>query len=211
MPMQLEIAASPQTGPLAFAIRAERPSDKPFRERLLDAAMGPARKRKSSEKLRRGRLPAEGMAFVATLPDGTVAGTVRLWHVGAGNGPDGSPVPALLLGPLACDVSLKGLGIGTALMQTAMAAAARSGCGAVLLVGDHAYYARFGFRQGLTDLLAMPGPYERERFLAAEIVPGHLAEAQGVLTAAGGRSHGRLEDASRLARIGQPHLRQGNP
>ena len=49
----------------AFEITAEGPFDIAAREALLDRAMGAARKRKSSEKLRRGRLPAEGLAFVA--------------------------------------------------------------------------------------------------------------------------------------------------
>ena len=31
----------------------------------------------------------------------------------------------------------------------------------------------------------MPGPYERERFLALELVDGALAAAEGVLRAAG--------------------------
>ena len=42
----------------------------PAREALLDRAMGPGRKRKSSEKLRRGRKPSEGLAFVARDADG---------------------------------------------------------------------------------------------------------------------------------------------
>ena len=66
------------------------------REALLDRAMGPGRKRKSSEKLRRGRLPAEGLAFAARDAFGNLVGTVRLWNVVSGNG-----VSALLLGPLA--------------------------------------------------------------------------------------------------------------
>ena len=52
---------------------------------------------------------------------------------------------ALLLGPLAVDPSVKGAGIGSALMRHAIAEAARLGHGAILLVGDAPYYARFGF------------------------------------------------------------------
>ncbi|MGB3387366.1 MAG: hypothetical protein WBA88_05225, partial [Pseudaminobacter sp.] len=49
----------------AFTITAESPADVPAREALVDRAMGPNRRRKSSEKLRRGRLPSAGLAFVA--------------------------------------------------------------------------------------------------------------------------------------------------
>ncbi|TIT09151.1 MAG: N-acetyltransferase, partial [Mesorhizobium sp.] len=43
----------------------EGAADTTAREALLDRAMGPKRKKKSSEKLRRGRRPSEGLAFVA--------------------------------------------------------------------------------------------------------------------------------------------------
>ena len=46
-------------------IRTERFSDAAGRETLLDAAYGPARFTKTSERLREGRLPAEQLAFVA--------------------------------------------------------------------------------------------------------------------------------------------------
>jgi hypothetical protein len=47
-------------------IRHERPSDIAAREALLDQCFGGARFAKASERLREGRLPAEGLSFVAT-------------------------------------------------------------------------------------------------------------------------------------------------
>jgi len=49
-----------------IAIRKERPPDTAAREVLLDEAFGKRRWRKSSQLLRNGRAPAEGLAFVAT-------------------------------------------------------------------------------------------------------------------------------------------------
>ena len=175
--MEIE-AVSPST---LFNIEAELAADVPAREALLDRAMGPGRKRKSSEKLRRGRRPSEGLAFVARDTAGTVAGTVRLWDVSLGEG----GVPALLLGPLAIDPALAGAGIGSALMRHAVAEAARLGHKAILLVGDAPYYARFGFSSNKTGRLSMPGPYERHRFLALELVQGALDGAHGTLKPAG--------------------------
>ena len=163
----------------AFTIEAETHRDIAAREALLDRAMGPGRRRKSSEKIRRGRLPAQGLAFVARGEDGRVVGTVRLWDVEAGAS------RALLLGPLAVDPSLKSAGIGSALMRHAIAEAMLLGHGAILLVGDAPYYARFGFSAEKTDRLAMPGPYEKHRFLALELTHGALDGAQGVIRAAG--------------------------
>jgi predicted N-acetyltransferase YhbS len=166
---------------LDYTILAEIASDEAAREALLDRAMGPGRKRKSSEKLRRGRRPAEGLALVARGADGRVVGTVRLWDVGFQNGGTGM----LLLGPLAVDPSVKYAGIGSALMHHAVAEATRLGHRAILLVGDAPYYARFGFSAEKTGRLAMPGPYERHRFLALELADGALDGANGVLKATG--------------------------
>jgi predicted N-acetyltransferase YhbS len=179
---------SPARGEISYIITAETDADVAAREALLDGAMGPKRKKKSSEKLRRGRRPSEGLAFVARDAAGVVVGTVRLWDVAArfpsphkGEG----DMPALLLGPLAVDPSLKSAGIGSALMRHAVAEAARLGHRAILLVGDAPYYARFGFSAEKTGALAMSGPYERHRFLALELVPGALDDARGVLKATG--------------------------
>ncbi|MEO3384859.1 N-acetyltransferase [Mesorhizobium sp. CAU 1741] len=160
------------------------------REALLDRAMGPGRKRKSSEKLRRGRRPSEGLAFVAKDANGTLVGTVRLWDVRLGTGGT-----ALLLGPLAVDPAVKCAGIGSKLMRLAIEEARRLGHAAILLVGDAPYYARFGFTAARTAKLAMPGPYERERFLALELVEGALDGAAGTL-----KPSGRKTKPARVAR-----------
>jgi predicted N-acetyltransferase YhbS len=165
------------------SIRPERPGDVAARENLLDLCFGEARFLKSSERLREGRRPADGLAFVA-VDRGRVVGTVRLWHVDAGGR------AALLLGPLAVDPASRGRGIGAALMRRALRAAARAGHAAVLLVGDAPYYARFGFSAAMTGALAMPGPFERHRLLAREFAPGALDGAAGAILAAGPRRAG---------------------
>lgn len=173
---------------VAFEIRSETARDVPAREALLDRALGVKRRRKSSEKLRRGRLPSEGLAFSAIAADGRLAGTVRLWDIDAGG------CRALLLGPLAVDPAFHGAGIGSALMQHAIAAAKTLGHAAILLVGDAPYYQRFGFKPA-PETLFMPGPFERDRFLMLEFRHGVLVGAEGVLKAAG-----RLTAAPRAGR-----------
>lgn len=165
--------------PRSFTIDVERDGDVFAREKLLDAAMGPGRFRKSSQKLRDGRLPA--MALVARDEDGRIVGTVRLWNVDAGG------APALLLGPLAVAEDRRCDGIGGALMREAIARAKNAGHGAIILVGDAPYYARFGFERRLTERLHMPGPVELDRFLALELRPGALDGAHGKLRATGAR------------------------
>jgi predicted N-acetyltransferase YhbS len=108
-----------------------------------------------------------------------LVGTLRLWHVGAGG------VPALLLGPLAVDPSCRKLGIGSALTNHALAAAGARGHGAVVLLGDAAYYARFGFSALKTGGLSLPGPFERDRLLGLELRQGALDGASGMIVPTG--------------------------
>jgi predicted N-acetyltransferase YhbS len=155
-------------------------TDAPARERLLDRAFGVKRLRKTSERLRDGRLPAAGLAFAARDEAGRLVGTVRLWNIIAG-----SAGPALLLGPLAVDTKHRGQGHGAALMRHALAEAQRLGHATVLLVGDESYYSRFGFRQALAQNLHLPGPFERHRLLGLELTAAALDGAEGLCAAAG--------------------------
>lgn len=163
--------------PVTF--REEGEADIAGREALLDRVMGPIRFRRSSERLREGRLPSEGLALVA-LSGAAVVGTVRLWNVRACGLADG-----LMLGPLAVDEAWRGNGIAAALMDMALRRASLAGHGAVVLVGDAPYYARFGFSAHAARRLAMPGPFERHRMLAVALRPGALERAHGTLKASG--------------------------
>src|SRR6185295_9688379 len=93
----------------------------------------------------------------------------------------GSAGPALLLGPLAVAPEAQGRGIGSALMRHAVAEAGLHGHDAILLVGDRAFYERFGFSPRLTCGLRLPGPVERERFLGLELERGALKGARGLV------------------------------
>lgn len=159
----------------------EHISDIPAREALLDAAFGDDRFKKTSEKLRACRKPAKGLALVAKDESGALAGTLRLWHVMIGNR------PALMLGPLAVDKGRRSAGIGAMLMTAAIERAKALGHSAIILVGDAAYYERFGFSNRQTQLLWLPGPVDRARFLALELKRDALKGAAGILRATGER------------------------
>ena len=167
-----------------FTLGQEMPHEAAQREALLDRAMGPGRKRKSSEKLRRGRMAAEGLSFVARNGDGMVIGTVRLWNVAARCVRRGQ-AEALLLGPLAIDPFYAGNGIGSALMNLAIDEAKRLEHGAIILVGDADYYKRFGFSAEKTGNLFMPGPFEKARLLALELQDRAVDGMHGILMASG--------------------------
>jgi predicted N-acetyltransferase YhbS len=172
--------ATVATDAAPFAIRAERAADVAAREALLDASFGANRHARTCQRLRDGHAPAEGLAFTA-VQRGRLVGTVRLWHVNAGG------VAALVLGPLAVDPACRKLGIGAALMQHALAAAKARGHGAVILLGDAPYYARFGFSPEKTGELFLPGAFERERLLGLELREGALDGAWGMIAATGAK------------------------
>ena len=115
----------------------------------------------------------------SAVRNGRLVGTLRLWHVSAGG------IPALVLGPLAVDASCRKLGVGAALMNHALAAAEVRGHGAVILLGDAPYYARFGFSALKTAELSLPGPFERDRLLGLELREGALDGAWGMIASTG--------------------------
>lgn len=165
---------------MTIRIELEAPAEAGARESLLDLTLGRKRHKKTSERLREGRLPADGLSFSAKTLNGRLIGTLRLWNVSVGRA-----MPALLLGPLAVHPSFQNRGVGSSLMRTAIERATALGHKAVLLVGDEPYYKRFGFAHQLTEELRLPGPFERARFLALELVPKALENAHGLVVAKG--------------------------
>lgn len=171
-------------------IRDERDCDHNAREDLLDSVFGAERHEKTCERLRDGQVPARDLSLVAEI-DGRVVGTVRLWHVKAGER------DALLLGPLAVARDCQSLGIGSRLIRAALNRAVAQGHQAVILVGDASYYERFGFSNQLTRDLDLPGPVDRARFLALELQSGALRDVAGIVIATNPVELGRFSTESR--------------
>jgi predicted N-acetyltransferase YhbS len=194
------VAVHPDAAP--FVIRAERASDVVAREALLDACFGPNRHARTCQRLRDGRAPAEGLAFSAVRRQGLndrLVGTLRLWHVSAGG------APALMLGPLAVDPICRELGVGAALMNHALLAAKARGHGAVILLGDAPYYARFGFSTLKTGELSLPGPFERNRLLGLELREGALDGAWGMIASTAAPALKPRTARARMALASIPH------
>lgn len=88
---------------------------------------------------------------------------------------------ALYLAPLSVAPMFQGQGVGSALVQAACAYGADLGYRAAFLVGDPAYYSRFGFRSvtefGLQNCSQIPDIYVQ----AVELQPDALKDAQGEL------------------------------
>ena len=162
-----------------YQITTERPEDGPAIELLLDQAFGANRQSKISYRYREGVAPATGLSLVARTaapaPERPI-GSLRFWPVAIG------PLArqALLLGPLAVTPDRQGHGIGGALVRQGLDMATWARHRLVLLVGDLAYYGRFGFRPAAPLGLVMPDECP-ERLLACALAPGALAGVGGVI------------------------------
>ena len=128
-------------------------------EALLDTAFGTGRKGLPSYRLREGVNPVPSLALVARDELGAISGTIRFWPIGVGGGRS----EALLLGPVAVHPTRQGEGIGAWLIREGLERAQDAGWRHVILVGDLAYYARFGFSR--CSEVDFPPPADPSRVL----------------------------------------------
>jgi predicted N-acetyltransferase YhbS len=161
----------------SYSVEDVQAADAAQIELLLDASFGIDRRAKTSYRLREGNSPVAGLSLVIRDKEVGISGAISFWPLKIGErGTD-----ALLLGPLAVHPARQNLGIGLALMREGLTRARAMGHGLVLLVGDQPYYARIGFARLPENRLLLPGPVDPKRFLYLELVPGALAQAQGLV------------------------------
>lgn len=92
---------------------------------------------------------------------------------------DGSTsTETLLLAPLCVALERRNEGIGAALTREALGKAKTRGHVSVVLIGDPAYYGRFGFRA--VPAITYPG-VPAQYTLACELVPGALSGVAGAI------------------------------
>ena len=146
-------------------------------EALLDRAFGADRHGRTAYKVRGTAAPIPALSFAACDADALV-GSIQCWPVRF-VADDGTTTAVVMVGPVAVMPERQRDGIGRLLVETALAAATREGLdGALMLIGDPEYYARFfGFTAARTAGWRLPGPVERHRLLArGDDVPGGAGE-----------------------------------
>lgn len=159
---------------LSITIAAEKPSDAQAIERLHERTFGPGRFVLSAYRLREHVDHLLDLSFTAHI--GTLlAGSVRQLPICVGD------TKALMLGPLTVEQPFRKHGIGGALMTRALDDTKAKGHRMVLLVGDAAYYTRFGFKPVPKGRATMPGPVDYSRLLVNELVDGAFEGASGAI------------------------------
>jgi predicted N-acetyltransferase YhbS len=123
-------------------------------------------------------------SFAAEEDDALVGSVVfsRAAFVPDGGGP---AVPVLLLAPLAVVPEAQHDGVGTALVEAALALADALGEAAAFVFGDPAYYGRFGFVAAMPKGYRGPHPLEPEwGWQVLEFAEGALGGRAGYLRVA---------------------------
>jgi predicted N-acetyltransferase YhbS len=163
---------------LSIVVAPEGPSDAAAVDRLNERAFGPGRFARTAYRLREGADPNKALSFVARVST-LLVGANRLTPIRCG------AHAALLLGPLTVDPAFRSRGVARALMNISLNAATETGHRLVILVGDHAYYSRFGFARVPPGRLILPGPVDPARLLYLELQPGAFEGVSGAVL--GGR------------------------
>lgn len=148
---------------------------------LLDRAFGIGRRSKTSYRLREGERAVEGLSFGLYRDDEKMCPTLRavisFWHLRIGE----QGHHAIMLGPIAVEPHLQGIGLGAMLMRHSLKQAVQLGHQLVILVGDEPYYAPFGFSRVPDGRLLLPGPVDPARLLFRELQPGAFDNVSGLV------------------------------
>jgi len=94
-------------------------------------------------------------------------------------GDDGVSYPAVCFGPVSVLPEWQGNGVGTSLIRHSLQAARNLGHTAVLIYGDPAYYARFGFKSAETFGIGSSDDFYADALQALELVPNALRGKAG--------------------------------
>lgn len=131
------------------------------------------------DRLRAGQGYIPGLALVAK-DGGRIVGHTMLTRICVRNAREARPF--LLLAPLTVALERRGEGIGARLVREGFARARLAGHRRVLVVGDPAYYGRFGFGPASASGIANTNGIEDPNIMVCALVPGALTDAGGVVT-----------------------------
>ncbi len=161
-------------------LREETPEDHPAIRELLAAAFKRSGEAELVDALRKdGDLVFGCVAAIDEL----IVGYAALSRMSA-------PFPALGLGPVAVGAAHRSKGVASALLRWSLARAQDDQWRAIFVLGDAAFYGRFGFRPELAA--GFRSPYAGPHFMALAL-NGALPAAEGIVDYA--RGFGRLKSA----------------
>ena len=157
----------------AVVIRPERAADGPLVRATLEAAFVSRAEAELVDWLRaQGELV---LALVAERAGGGIVGFVGFPRLVVTHA--GVEAPAVALAPIAVAVGMRGQGLGAALVEEGLARLASCNEALVFVVGDPAYYRRFGFDAEAAR--SFESPYSGTHFMVRRLAQD--APAAGVV------------------------------
>lgn len=156
-----------------MTIRPETASDRAAVRAVNEAAFETSAEADLVEALRER---AEPTFSLVAEEGGRVVGHILFSPVGLAGHPE---LGLFGLAPMAVEPSLQRRGVGSALVRAGLEACAAAGGRAVVVLGHPEYYPRFGFRPASGFGLSCRWEVPDEAFMALELEPGALAEAEG--------------------------------
>ncbi len=155
-------------------VRAAGPGDDGAIADTLGRAFG-----RDDETVLVRRLQNAGTAVASLVAEvgGVVVGHALVSRVAARI--DGRPIEVMALAPVCVRPTHRRRGIGTGLIEAAIECAADAGAEAVLVLGDPAFHARFGFSRGRAWVFS--AGRSGDALQALEIVPGALSGESGTV------------------------------
>jgi putative acetyltransferase len=160
------------------SVRAEEAADVPAIHAVNRAAFG-----RDDEALLIRALRDAGdfdpvLSRVAVLED-AVVGHVLFPDIAVVNRED--IIPALALAPVAVLPAFQRQGIGSLLIRDGLATCRDMGHRIVIVLGNAAYYSRFGFCPAGRSGISAPFPAPAEEFMALPLVPDALTGVRGTV------------------------------
>lgn len=161
----------------SLTIRPALPEDIAEISKLHARVFGPGRFARSAYRVREGKGHLSRFCLVACLGKEVIA-SIRTTEITVGG-----KAGAVLLGPVAVDGDHRSHGLGSKLITAALDTAQAGGAQLVILVGDHPYYGRFGFKIVPMGQIVFPGPVTPQRILARELKADALLDFRGLVVA----------------------------
>lgn len=155
-------------------VRLEQPAEAPLIEILHQNAFGQQTEADVVARLRAAN--ALAISLVAVV-GGRLVGHVAFSPVTSAAG----AACGLGLGPLAIDADHRRRGIGARLVQAGLERARVDGWPAAFVLGEPAYYRRFGFKPAASRGLHCKWPGMADYFLMLELGPDGLAGTSGLV------------------------------
>jgi predicted N-acetyltransferase YhbS len=148
-------------------------------EEVLDRAFGTDRHGRTAYTIREGTKWLPALSFAALDADGMLTGTIQAWPVALTDA-SGLAHPMIMVGPVAVLPEHQDQGYGRALMAALTGGLDPQARLPQVLIGDTAYYERFGFTNVYTGGWRCPGPWEPARLMVRADDPSTLPE-EGML------------------------------